>query len=237
MMLSIDDREQNLFRATETMAQFYDEIESFLQILRDSMAKADFGLVNWRLRSGTFSYRNLTRRLLATATMMYFKGSDDTELEDEEAADEIEEADEKKVGKRSIVIDPSLKIPFVMVWLFRPTAIPSTRTLSSPQLLVGAFSNFTFSDKKTGQKAAIEKPELALSNLAQLSPRPTSGVGEHITTSCWRPTAMRKFTLDAEIVAWEKHRLLDFDSHEKIQAVAQKLAGYCDSADKFDHAT
>src|SRR5687767_324721 len=102
-MLSIDEREQNLFRATAAMAQFYEEVESFLRILKDRMEEKEFGSVP-RMRSGTFSYTNLTRRLLATATIMYFRGADDQDLEEEDVAEEGEE--DEKVGKRSIAIEP-----------------------------------------------------------------------------------------------------------------------------------
>jgi len=43
-MKSLKQREQNLFNATETMAQFYDEIESFLSILYSSMEREGFAV-------------------------------------------------------------------------------------------------------------------------------------------------------------------------------------------------
>ena len=60
-MASIDDKEQNLFNATETLAQFYDEIESFLSILFSQMERAGFYTKAERLRSGTFTVNNLSR--------------------------------------------------------------------------------------------------------------------------------------------------------------------------------
>lgn len=225
-MLSIDEREQNLFRATAAMAQFYEEVESFLRILKERMEEKEFGSVTWRMRSGTFSYTNLTRRLLATATIMYFQDADDQEVDEEDLPEEGEE--EEKVGKRSIAIDPTLRIPFVTVWLFRPNTIPSLHNLASPQLLVGAIGKFSFRDKRTQQEAKPEKPELALSNLAQLSPKLNSAVGEHLSMSCWRPSAMRKYSLDAEVLELEKLRLLEVDSEEKIRAIAGKLASFCE---------
>ena len=39
-MKSIEEREKNLFNATDTIAQFYDEIESFLDILFGKMGRA-----------------------------------------------------------------------------------------------------------------------------------------------------------------------------------------------------
>ena len=87
-MKSLEQREQNLFNATETMAQFYDEIESFLSILYSSMEREGFAVKTERLRSGTFTVKNLTRRLLATASVMYIKGSAKLADIDEEEEDE-----------------------------------------------------------------------------------------------------------------------------------------------------
>ena len=42
-MLNIEEREQNLFNATDTIAQFYDEIETFLAILFGHMERAADG--------------------------------------------------------------------------------------------------------------------------------------------------------------------------------------------------
>ena len=73
-MFSIEEREQNLFNATDTMAQCYDEIETFLIILFGHMERAGYATKSERLRSGTVTMRNLTRRLLATAMVVYVKG-------------------------------------------------------------------------------------------------------------------------------------------------------------------
>ena len=45
-MNTLEHREQNLFNATETMTQFYDEIESFLSILYSNMERAGFAVKN-----------------------------------------------------------------------------------------------------------------------------------------------------------------------------------------------
>ena len=88
-MNTLEHREQNLFNATETMAQFYDEIESFLSILYGSMERAGFAVKNERLRSGTIAVKNLTRRLLATTSVMYIRGSAKLGEIDEEEEDDI----------------------------------------------------------------------------------------------------------------------------------------------------
>ena len=110
-MLNIKEREQNLFNATDTMAQFYDEIETFLAILFGHMERAGYATKSDRLRSGTFTMRNLTRRLLATAMVVYVKGigSEDT-LDDEEEQDD-EDQDTEKGGKAEISIQETTRIP------------------------------------------------------------------------------------------------------------------------------
>ena len=73
MPLSIEDREKNLFNATDTLAQFYDEIESFTDILSGKMERKGYPSSEEQLRSGTFGIRNLPRRLLASAMVMFVK--------------------------------------------------------------------------------------------------------------------------------------------------------------------
>ncbi len=92
-MTTIDEKERNLFNATETLGQFYDEIESFLDILYSNMRRAGFSAKGERLRSGTITVKNLSRRLLATATSIYFQGVGDEEenVEDDELEGEEED--------------------------------------------------------------------------------------------------------------------------------------------------
>jgi hypothetical protein len=111
-MISIDDKERNLFNATEILAQFYDEIESFLSILFSQMGRAGCNAKAERLRSGTFTVNNLSRRLLATATVVYIRGeSDDEEILDEEEIENEEQAATAK-EKGELPITPELQIPF-----------------------------------------------------------------------------------------------------------------------------
>ena len=126
-MLNIEEREQNLFNATDTMAQFYDEIETFLAILFGHMERAGYGTKSDRLRSGTFTMRNLTRRLLATAMVVYVKGvgSEDT-LDDEEEQDD-EEQDTEKGGRAEISIQEATRIPFVQIFLFAAKDYPQCK--------------------------------------------------------------------------------------------------------------
>ena len=114
-MLSIEEREKNLFNATDTLAQFYDEIETFLAILFGHMKRAGYTSKGDRLRSGTSGIRNLTRRLLATAIVVYVKGggSEDT-LDDEEEQDD-EDQDAGKGGKAEILISAATRVPFVQI--------------------------------------------------------------------------------------------------------------------------
>jgi len=71
-MSTIDEREQNLHNATDTLAQFYDEIESFMDLLFGQHGGVSaFPTKAERLRPGTFTIANLPRRLLASAFVIY----------------------------------------------------------------------------------------------------------------------------------------------------------------------
>ncbi len=230
-MNEIETREQNLFNATDTLAQFYDEIESFMDILFGSMERLGFGAKAERLRSGTFSLRNLPRRLLATATVIYVKGvgsvedaGEDDEI-DEEPEDEGSET--AKAGKEEVTITDDLRIPFVSLFLFPAKMIPSVRTLTSPQLLLGALGRMRFLDKKTAQPANLDAPTLSLSNLVQIPIAPTSKEGDTVRVNCWRPKIMKKYRLEATLVGLQNHRLLELDSQEKIREIADRLAAFC----------
>ena len=100
-MTSIEEREKNLYNATDTLAQFYDEIESFMGILSGKMERLGYPASEERLRSGTFGIRNLPRRLLASAMVMFVKSIDDTAEDDEtEEEPENEGGEVVKAGKR-----------------------------------------------------------------------------------------------------------------------------------------
>jgi len=141
-----EQKEQNLFNATETLAQFYDEIESFLDILYSNMEREGFATKGERLRSGTFTVKNLSRRLLATATVIYIGGIGDDEeiVDDDELEGDEEDIATSKLGKAEIAITPELRIPFVHIALFEPNTIPTARTLESPTLCVGAIGDMSF---------------------------------------------------------------------------------------------
>jgi hypothetical protein len=230
-MNDIEEREQNLFNATDTLAQFYDEIESFMDLLFGCMERLGFSSKAERLRSGTFTIANLPRRLLASAMVMYVKGegavedaADDNEPDDEPEEDGGEIA---KTGKAEVMITPDLKIPFVSLFLFRPKLIPSVRTLESPRLLLGAVGNIRFIEKKTGQPANPESPSLAFSNLVQVPVNPVSKVGDELRVNCWSPKAMKRFKLVTDLIGFESVRLLEMDTQERIKAVADKLVAFC----------
>ena len=227
-MTSIEEREKNLHNATDTLAQFYDEIESFMGILSGRMERLGYPASEERLRSGTFGIRNLPRRLLASAMVMFVKGIEDTAEDDEpEEEPENEGGEIVKAGKEELTITPDLRIPFVSLFLFSPKTIPSVRTLEPPQLLLGALGNMRFVEKKTGQPSNLESPSLALSNLVQVPVSPGSKVGDTVRVGCWRPKAMRRFKLEATLVGFESRRLLEMDSQEKIGEIADKLAAFC----------
>jgi hypothetical protein len=227
MTASIEEREKNLYNATDTLAQFYDEIESFMDILSGKMERLGYSASEEKLRSGTFGIRNLPRRLLASAMVMYVTDLDET-AEDEEPEEEPENEgpETAKAGKQKLTITPELRIPFVSLFLFPPKTIPSVRTLESPQLLLGAVGNMRFLDKKTGQPSNLESPSLTLSNLVQVRVSPDSKAGNTVLVDCW-PKALKRYKLQATLVGFESCRLLEIDAVEKIEKIADNLVAFC----------
>ena len=230
-MKSVEEREKNLFNATGTIAQFYDEIESFLDILFGNMERAAFDAKAERLRSGTFTTTNLTRRLLATATVIYVKGIEQTDDDEEEDADEGNEVETTKTAKKEIPITANLKIPFVQVSLFQPRLIPSVHTLTSPMLYLGVVGDLSFIEKKTGEVAKPNSPALSLSNLAnirlgQISKRKKGG---DVIIPCWRPARMKKYKLLGKLIGFEGRRLLEIDTQERVGEISGALISLCDN--------
>jgi len=229
-MQSIEDREKNLFNATDTMAQFYDEIESFLDILYTSMERLGYAAKAERLRSGTFSIKNLSRRLLATANVIYVKGVgqvDEAMEEDEES--EEEGVEPETIGKHEVAITTGLRIPFVHLALFEPRTIPSVRTLTSPSIRYGALGDMRFVEKKTGNPAQPDSPQVSLSALANFAMKSEHKEGDEIRVPCWRPARMKKYKMHACLVGFESQRLLEIDTQEKIRDIADKLVAMCES--------
>ena len=227
-MNTLEHREQNLFNATETMAQFYDEIESFLSILYGSMERAGFAVKNERLRSGTIAVKNLTRRLLATTSVMYIRGSAKLGEIDEEEEDESAEMEGKPAKDTDVTITKDSKIPLLTIHLFNPGTIPTTNTLSSPLLLIGAIGNMQFIDKKTNEVSTAESHTIGLSNLGQIQLKPGNQVGSPLGIRCWKPKKMRNYKIVGKLIGFESIKLLEIDSQDKIKQVATKLAEYCD---------
>lgn len=228
-MNTLEQREQNLLNATETMAQFYDEIESFLTIMYSEMERAGFYTKTERLRSGTFTIKNLTRRLLASASIMYIKDSNKID-EDEEEMEDVDDPElEEKPGKDTdVTITPDMIIPLINIHLFTPRTIPTSHTLSSPVLLIGALGEFRFVDKKTGKPSDAASHSIGLSNLGQLYIKPNSQVGSRLGISCWKPKSMKNYKIEGKLLHVESIKLLEIDSQEKIKEIAKKLAGFCD---------
>lgn len=227
-MATIEEKEQNLFNATETLGQFYDEIESFLDILYSNMKGAGFSAKGERLRSGTFTIRNLSRRLLATATVVYIRDvtEDEDATEDEELEGEEEEIATAKLGKAEIAITPDIRIPFVHIALFEPNTIPTARTLESPTLCMGALGDMGFVDKKTGESGSPDSPAMILSNLANVRLKAQHKQGDTVRLNVWRPARMKRYKLVARIVEFESQRLLEIDSQERIMELAERLSTF-----------
>jgi hypothetical protein len=228
-MTQLSEKEANLFNATDTLAQFYEEIESFLSILQREMAKLEFPIRAERLRPGAFTTKNLVRRLPATITTIYIPRIDAEESEDEEEEDEAEDEEEtdetsKSLAKKDILITRELKIPFACVWLFEPKKIPTATNLKSPQLLSGVFSDMNFVDKKTGEAATGDSHLLSLSNLVQLAVKDGYRKDRVLTMNCWRPKPMKRYKLRAKLSDFTSQPLLEIDSHEKIRQLASRIA-------------
>jgi len=226
-MSTLEHREQNLFNATETMAQFYDEIESFLSILFGSMERAGFAVKAERLRSGTFTLKNLTRRLLATASVIYIKDSGKLGEVDEEEEDEGAEIEGKPSKDTDVTITGETKIPLLTIHLFNPKTIPTTHTLSSPRLLIGAIGNMQFIHRRTGEISTADSHPIGLSNLGQILLKPGSQVGQHTGIRCWKPKKMQAYKLQGKLIGFESMKLFEIDSQDKIKQIGAKLAGYC----------
>ena len=228
-MKSVEERERNLLNATDTLAQFYDEIDSFMDILFREMKKMDYTAKAERLRPGTMTIRNLPRRLLGTAMVLYVKdiGEQDEQLEEADEEANVEPLDAEKAVKAEIQIVEGLKIPFASIWLFDRKSMPSLTTLSSPLLLTGAIGDMQFIEKKTDEIVTLASPMLSLSNLVQLSVNRGDKLARPIRLNCWAPRSMRKYRLQAKLVEFETQKLLEIDSQDKIRKIAEKLAGFC----------
>lgn len=225
-MASLDEKLKNLFNATETLAQFYDEIDSFMALLFSELKRVGFSTKGERLRPGTFAVKNLPRRLLATATAVYIKedaGSDDAPEEEDELEEDDDESVSEKSAKKNVPIVPEMRIPFVFLSLFEPNTIPTHRNLEPPMLYHGALGEFRFVERKTGTPANPESPALALSNLANIRIKESNKPGHIIRIPAWRPKHMRKYALESKVIAIEKKGLLEYTSQEQIQALANKL--------------
>ena len=227
-MNTLDHREQNLFNSTETITQFYDEIESFLSILYSNMERAGFAVKNERLRSGTFAVKNLTRRLLATASIMYIRDNAKFGEIDDEEEDESTEMEGKPAKDTDVTITKDSKIPLLTIHLFNPKTIPTAHTLSSPLLLIGAIGNMQFLDRKTDGVSPAESHTIGLSNLGQIQLKPGNQVGSSLGIRCWKPKKMRNYKIVGKLIGFESLKLLEIDSQDKIKQIAAKLAKYCD---------
>lgn len=228
-MRSIQEREQNLFNATDTLAQFYEEIESFFDILTNKMEREGFPLNAERLQPGTFTLNNLSRRLIGTISVIYVRGIGDS-VDEVELDDEVNE-DEAHVkagtSKAEIGITDELSIPFAFLSLFTPRTIPSVRNLSSPMLYVGAIGKPVFLDRKTSKVVSPEDPVLSLSSLVNMRLKSEKRPGDKVLIPCWKPSRMRKYELEARLLAFEGQPLLAIDSQEKIAEIAKKLGSFC----------
>ncbi|MEM7210310.1 MAG: hypothetical protein AAF479_00240 [Pseudomonadota bacterium] len=187
------------------------------------MERAGYTTKGERLRSGTFTIKNLTRRLLANAFVLYVKGAvNEGDAADLDESDD-DDQDSTKAAKAEIPIVSGMRIPFVQISLFAPRAIPSVRTLSSPMLYLGAAGDLSFVDKKTDEPANPDSPVLTVSNLANIRLGSARKAGDSIEVPCWRPGRMKKYRLKGRLVGFESLRLLEIDSQDKISELAERL--------------
>jgi hypothetical protein len=114
----------------------------------------------------------------------------------------------------------------VSLFLFSPKTIPSVRTLDSPKLLLGALGNMRFVEKKDPkQPGNPDSSSLAVSNLAQFRVTPDSKVGDKMRVGC-PGKKLKPFLLEATLVGFESCDLLEIDTEEKIEEIADKLAAF-----------
>ena len=192
------------------------------------MERAGFAVKNERLRSGTFAVKNLTRRLLATASIMYIRDNAKFGEIDDEEEDESTEMEGKPAKDTDVTITKDSKIPLLTIHLFNPATIPTTHTLSSPLLLIGAIGNMQFLDRKTDGVSPAESHTIGLSNLGQIQLKPGNQVGSSLGIRCWKPKKMRNYKIVGKLIGFESLKLLEIDSQDKIKQIAAKLAKYCD---------
>ena len=228
MPLSIEDREKNLFNATDTLAQFYDEIESFTDILSGKMEKKGYPSSEERPKVGYVWHSQSTCRLLASAMVMFVKDTDDAAEDDEpDEEPENEGVEAAKVGKKELTITRDLKIPFVSLFLFTPKTIPSVQTLESPQLLLVAAGTCASLRRGRGSRATWSRPRWHSVISCRFPSLPTAKSGMLSALTARRLKAMRKYNLEATLIGFESHRLLELDTEEKIGEIADKLAAFC----------
>ena len=226
-MRSIDEREQNLFNATDTLAQFYGEIETFMSIYFNYMEKKGYSMRAERLRPGTMYIKNLTRKLLGSSMVLFDKGVKPEE-EEEEGFDEeeVEDAEVAELKKDDEISLSGLKVPFVLVWLYASHSIPTVENLSSPLFITGTLGNFKFIDKKSGEYVDIDAPTLSINNLVQIRVKPSHKVHDKIIQNCWKPKKMKRYKLEAELMTINSQRLLEIDNQENIVKIAESVIAH-----------
>jgi len=221
-MNSIDEKEQNLYNATDTLAQLYGEIETFMSIYSNCMEKKGYSLKAERLRPGTMYIKNLTRRLLGSAMVVFAKGGKlEEEGFDEEEIEDIEAVELKKDDE--ITLSETTKIPFAFVWLYQPRTIPTVENLNSPLFITGTLGNFKFIDKKSGEHVDIDDPSLSINNLVQIRIKSSHKIHDKIIQNCWKPKKMKRYKLEAELLTFNSSRLLEIDSQEKIAKMVERV--------------
>lgn len=225
-MRTIQERERNLFNAIDTLAQFYDEIESFFNILQARMEREGYSAGAERLQPGTFTLNNLSRRLIGTITVIFIKGAGD-ELDDVALVeDETAEDDESKVsgGKAEVSITQDMCIPLVFLSLYTSRNIPAASKLTSPLLYTGAIGKPQFIDRKTENVVVPDKPVLSLSSLVNMRLKAAKKAGDKVRIPCWKPSRMRKYELETTLLDFKGQPLLGIDSIEKVDKLADDLA-------------
>ena len=77
-----------------------------------------------------------------------------------------------------------------------------------------------------GEPASPNSPVISLSNLANIPIRSSLKAVDAIRMNIWKPARMKKYKFVAKLVGFEKSRLLEIDSQEKIRGVAERPAAY-----------
>jgi hypothetical protein len=113
--------------------------------------------------------------------------------------------------------------PFAMMWLHPPTNLPSEQMRERRKLLLGVIGNLRMLDRHRKGRGMAKLSQLPLRQFMQICASSENVVGNQVSGDCTAPRPRQQHMCEGEILAIETHRLLEMDSHEKIEGVARRL--------------